>query len=616
MVKVADRPTTEQSRSSSTAQSHSHADLVLDRVENLAKQTEAAYLSRAVDAGLAKGQSILGDSNIGIQLTRRYADASSQMDKVDLSLQTHSRSIGIDINQVPAEIYGKSFAQSVEQIRTIASVQVEQYFLNKESTFNPQKCATVQKQTKEFIDLMVQAQLEGSISLNLSAADAFRLVAHNLSGLSLQDRAASENLLGDHGVRHLVGHNINSCMQLAQGLQNQGVNVSAMDRLIMHQTMLWHDLGYAMPVVRDQINRDGIRGQDFGHNVLAAQFVRQEYTSPDSVWRSVFRPNDFECIHNAILFHDRDVNGNPGVKLTPGNHRDEGVRESNIQAIVRIADNTHAFEDKLPELMYSVPETLKLMRLLVTSAQVAPEKMPVYKQELKDAINASDKFGAEDKKALAMAIDQLNENSHNFTVGRIVGNKPEFSVLKDGNNSLKVSITVHDSAIHREVVSLFNAREYQQLQKFLKDLGCNEDFSAPLSADRGVSLKAGDLTFTLLPYKNETSDGYNYASIPKTDLQAAIEQQISVSGDPNFRTWVAQDNSLARNQSGLATEMKRYVESQRTLDDATKFMDRVGTLLPANLEVRDVTSALFAAEVFIQSIQKERANLLNSYYTT
>lgn len=474
--------------------------------------------------------------------------------------------------------------------------QVGLLFLNKEftgSSYNPDKYKMVLAQTKGFLNLISLAQSQGQLPGGITAGDIFSLTQENIWALSFQDRQASKNLLGDHGVRHLVGHNIRVSMELADRLEKQGVPLSALDRLMLHTIMMYHDLGYAMPAVSEPMRREGIKDQDAGHNVLAAQFVRERVEDPKSLWHKLFRKDDLALIHQNILYHDRGEDGTAKVEFGSD-------RRKNIEAIVRTADNTHAFEDKLPELLYQHPATLKYMRLLKTAGEIGDVKaLSSLKLKLAGEIQDRDDLSNDDKDALVEAAMSLNEKSYKFTVGRICGNKPEYAIVRTESGQLQVRIDVQESEIHQETMKLFDMAAYEQLLKFIVD---NTGFKREEIETTTDKIEAGSLAIQI------HKDVHNLSL--RTDYQKQVEKLLM--GDAKFVEFARGDN-VSSAQQKVAENVLLLFDNPQITD--TMLFEQAETLI--NIDASSSRQTIHTAlENHLNQIQSARRDKLSSYLTT
>ncbi len=465
-------------------------------------------------------------------LNARYNDPTTSAESATRTVNAFAAERGISVNQAPEGLTGSLNGTSLDSVKSAAQGVVDKLFLSREASFNPEKHATVSEQTNRFLDLALQAAPK-----DFSAADAYKLVAGNLALVAYQDKAAAENMLGDHGVRHLLGHNIKACEQLADGLEKQGVSVPAVDRLVMHQAMIVHDLGYAMDSVRDPINQEGLKGQDAGHNVLAARYLRERAQNPDDPLAKLFGSDDLERMHRCVLFHDKDANGGPGVHFAMTATPSAEERASNLEAMTRVADNSHAFEDKLPELLYRKPQSLKAMRLMKTAGELGDGALvDTLKGELADLVKADSSLARDDQEALLQSVSSVNAKSYQFSVGRIAGGKPSFDIDEHG----KVQLSVSESGTHQETSALFGMDKFKQMEKFIKDCS-GQKVSLSGQCER---IEGDDVCVIVNGPSVPESDAFN------TDLHKDL------LGDRAFVKFALLDSQLSRWQSTLEANQK------------------------------------------------------------
>ena len=266
-----------------------------------------------------------------------YESATDLVDAVDMLLVRHALKCGFD-REAAFEAFGENtFHDSYAEVRTAAEHLAALYFLNNSATRNDQKYAAIVTNAQEFIALMQEAQAEGKIPQSLLARDAFKLIAQNITAISLQDKGSEVTTIVELDAHHLMEHDLRGCMQLADTLIEHGCPLSAMDRLLLHQSMVYHCVGYMIPPVLEAIAEKGMNGKQLGVPMLAAHYIRNQYDDPSSVWQNVFPAQDFELLHRAVLYQDKGGFGTPEMALRVSEKVDDTVRTHNIEAILRIA---------------------------------------------------------------------------------------------------------------------------------------------------------------------------------------------------------------------------------------------------------------------------------------
>lgn len=515
--------------------------------------------SRGVLSDLADGKETAGQSTNDLedgyiaasknpnQLRKRYEDPNVNINKIREQVVKFSSDRGINIDQLPKELKDIVFSQDLgNQTEKAIEKLIEQFFNSEKASRNPEKSAMLKAQSEQYLKLIQQGQREGSLSADLSAVDVYRMVSENVAMMAYQDNFANQMLLGDHGIRHLIGHNINVSMKLADQLAAQGTPISAVDRLILHQAMIYHDLGYAVSPVGEAMLKEGIQGQDAGHNVLAAKIVSERINDPDDLWHKFFKQDDLQLVHRAVLYHDKDATGLAAIDFdidkNPTNQPEQ--RRKNIESIARTADNTHTFEGKLPELLYRVPESLKIMRLLKTAGEIGDvEAIGKLKASLIKIVQDKNDFSEDDKTALIAAANSLSADSYKFNVDRICGSNPDYVIDAQG----KLHITVNVSEVHQDVISLFGRESYKQLVKFIKDVYDN-NLEANRSSMRGLV---------------ESANGHRLEIRQrgrKSDYQLAVENIIR--NDEKFRDFIIKDSRFQQMEHSLKSLKARVASGE------------------------------------------------------
>lgn len=349
--------------------------------------------------------------------------------------------------------------RGLDQIRKNVKPEIDRLFNNKEKRKNPIKHAIITLQKNRYIDLLKQALEEGDLNKELTLSQIQLLVERNIHTLAYQDFVATENTLGDHGLRHLVEHNIRVAEQvldLARSHFSLQYQVKAIDYLIAHQIMVDHDMGYATEAVRDGVNADATKGKDSGHNVLAAKIIRERTQGGTDPLSQVFGADGIARIHQGVLTHDSS-----SVDLTQSS-------SLAVESAIHLADNTHAFETKLPELLYSYPEAIVSLRLLKAAGETGDTQLfEEIKQNLANTILDREDIGEDDRLSLLKAIQTLNKDSYAFTVGRIMGKNLKLSF---DQKEKKIVVPVQESGPHKDIVALFDRNSYDQLAKFIADI--------------------------------------------------------------------------------------------------------------------------------------------------
>ncbi|MBX3169670.1 MAG: hypothetical protein KF760_19865 [Candidatus Eremiobacteraeota bacterium] len=497
-----------------------------------------------------------GGEQIRGELTRRYQDSVAGAQHFHQEALEFAKSRAVDPQKLPDGLQGKAFdLESAALIKKELAGQVKAYFASSQGSTNPLKEKLSQQECDRFVDLIGQCQAEGSLG-KVSAGDVYRLASSNLNLLALQDRAAAEITFGEHGVRHLVGHNIMVCEKLCDQMQAQGVQVSAKDRLILHQAMLVHDMGYAVDNVRGDFAKNGIKTQDSGHPLLAGRYVRERLQNDTDPINAIFSPEEMNLMQRCVLYHDMDAEGKSGVKLHMSAQPSALERQQNLESITRLADNSHALDDKVSDVLYRHPAALKTMRLIKTAGEVGDEaKVKSLQDGLKRELDARSDLSADDKAGLKQAVNQMSAGEYEFSARRLVGGKPDYQVDAQGN----ITITLRESPIHKQIAQVSGQEPLKLLAGYMQDLS-----GVRPQVDRNTRrVEAGNLRFNLEPAQD------------LDDYQKAVASVMLA--DDSFRGWAVRDADMGKTQKGLSNvlEAAASLTDQQLRRHAAVYLDSV-----------------------------------------
>jgi hypothetical protein len=534
------------------------------------------------------------------ELNGRYGDYRSSKDRVHESISNFAEARGISMD-CPAEINSKALfnAASAEQLKESLVTLADQFFDNPNASQNPLKARLARQEANRFIDLLVEVQKEGSLppqgSVGLTNGKVHQLMARNLGALAIQDEAASEAFLGDHGIRHLVGHNIQVCETVADKLVETGTKVSAKDRLILHQAMIMHDLGYSTQNVRGAFEHDGLQGQDAGHPVISGKYMRELTADAQDPVGLIFSAEDMQLMHRCVLYHDKDANGGAGLDFRKTSKPSFDDRRANLESLTRVADNSHAFEDKLPELIYRHPKSLSVLRLAQTAKELGMEDLHSgLLADLGHQIQGRSDLSARDKKAMETALNQAGNSDVSYSVKRILGNRPSFDVNSDG----KLQVTIQEAPVHHRVSAAFGQADYSLLGNYIQEIG----------GQKPGTLKNGESTIQTPQIDFKLKLGSQKAT-SFTEFQSQLQQ--SFESDTAFKQWAVEENCLRK----VSLAVSSLIKGAKSLDDsslaalANKFVDLGDT--PRTRE--NVLSALGQRT---EELKAERKSQLSQYLET
>ena len=294
------------------------------------------------------------------------------------------------------------------------------------------------------------------------------LMARNVHKLAHQEIEAAGRTLGDHGVRHLAVNAKQGDAIFDALAAGGGPKVTPMDRFMAYQVWMDHDMGYAIPVIA----RGGFAIKDNYHPQASAVLALQQRAEMERV----FGADGFQQYVRAVANHS-------------GSEVD--WKSDHFGSTVRMADNTHLFADKMPEVLFERDEAVEaLVKIRVALDAVpptgtkdrdgkkVPDRTPEEKAKLKAMlgsvkatlvrqIEARTDLAHETRAALTKASREIGELTPQFLVGRLAGRNPQFSF---GGGELKVKVEQSDA--RAAIGQIFGETDADsQFIKLLKDYG-------------------------------------------------------------------------------------------------------------------------------------------------
>lgn len=281
-------------------------------------------------------------------------------------------------------------------------------------------------------------------------ADAAALLSTSVRKLVHQEFESARRTLGDHGLRHL-GHNIKAQERVFDAIEKGGGTIGPKDRLAAAVVMVTHDLGYSIPAIA----RGGFKVKDNYHPQASAEMWGQEVAA-DPALRRIFDDKTTTKMEGWIRSHsgsDIDWDNDP------------------VGTAVRLADNTHLYSDKMPELLFDRPGAMELMVKLRLAADSGADWEPL-KAALGAHIDGRTDLAPPQMAALKQAASEITPKTSEFLVSRLAGR--DMSMSYDGNG--KLSVNVEQSPLREMIGRVFGADDMdKQFVKMLGDFGHKPD---------------------------------------------------------------------------------------------------------------------------------------------
>lgn len=317
-----------------------------------------------------------------------------------------------------------------------------------------------------------------TLSKHLEAAgaspeDAAEILETATRKLTHQEIEATRRTLGDHGFRHLA-RNVKQLDAVFDALHAGGKEISPKQRAAGTLAMVTHDLGYAIPAIA----RGGFKVSDNYHPQASFVLWRQE-TKANDVYNRVLGPDLVKTIGAMVVNHSGSY--------IDWEHKPMGTA-------MRLADNTHLFADKMPEILFDRPGAMELFVKLHLAQKVGADVAPL-KAALAKHIEGRDDISPPQKTALLQAAKEIGGMTAKFLVSRLAGR--DISLKYDGA-SKTMTASMEQSPLREAIGRTFgNDHKDKQFVKMLEDFGHSPEGilegtpppSATLQGKGGSSIK-------------------------------------------------------------------------------------------------------------------------------
>jgi len=296
---------------------------------------------------------------------------------------------------------------------------------------------------EQFIDTLA-GNLEAA---GVAPKDAAHLMQGAMRRLAHQEIEAARRTLGDHGVRH-VQKNIENLSNAFDALTAGGLEITPKQRLLGTIVMLNHDMGYAIPAIA----RGGFDVANNYHPQASAELWKQE-TAEDDTYNRVFG--------KAMVDHAVDMISNHS-----GSNIDwEG---DPMGTSIRLADNSHLFYDKMPELLYKNKTAMDLLTKVHLATKGGLDVKPI-KQALIKHIESRTDLSPPQKTALLEAAKEVGQLTPHFLVSRLAGRDMQ---MKFDAKTKTMNVNVEQSPLRRMIGRVFGDDHVdKQFGKMLEDFG-------------------------------------------------------------------------------------------------------------------------------------------------
>ncbi len=306
------------------------------------------------------------------------------------------------------------------ELRDNPEIRVENVSQIAERTSSELKDLTEKGLIKEDEAALIQAEAEKFTQIYVEAfpdaypQQVFKVAMDNIRKLVYQTERDKQVFSGsDHGTRHILEGNMKMADRIIESL---GDKSSSKDKILIHQIIIDHDLGYTIGAAQAKESFDASKD----HPLFSAKFIEanQEY------YTQMFSKDGYEVIHNGILQHSY-----PKSEYGTPTNPEKGFNPDIIRSVTSTVDALGVTSETKCPAFFRNPESINVLQKVKLYAdthegKVSPDTLAMYKNQLREI--ADKEPDADRRDGYYNAIEnQFNPVTVEMTLGQYAG------VLKD-----------------------------------------------------------------------------------------------------------------------------------------------------------------------------------------
>ncbi len=511
------------------------------------------------------GEGLVNKFHKGIKTLTEHESAQYQAyealsEKID-SGSVNPEAIGAEINQV-LNLKNKPNVKVETNSEIIKEIDKELNSFVEQGLINQEEKELIAGEGEKFLSIYQTAYSEVGLD------KAFIVTRDNVRKLAFQTERDKQVFSGsDHGTRHILEGNMNMADKILDSL---GDKVSAKDKVIIHQIIIDHDLGYTTGVAQAKKSFEASKD----HPLFSTKFVEDN----KDYYLDKFGNDAYQAIKDGILLHSY-------VKSEYSNPTDSetGINFDIIRSVTSTVDALGVTAETKCPAFFREPNVLRVLQKIklyseTHDGKVDDEQMDKYKGELHKL--ADNETSVARKKAYHEAIDnQFNAFTVDATLGQYTGVLKDIKIVEQ-NGKLMPHIKMDISRIQALLGDFFGDKI--AFKSFIKAM---EDFNMPEEVFSDLAQKINEIRNT-----------------PDLSKKEELMKQLSYSQDnalfefaPTFsETDPGIDKVFIDFEShSIRTELNtvfKSLEKAEIIDSAfvNKILSQFDTMASEKLDIKDI----------------------------
>ncbi len=495
------------------------------------------------------------------------------------------------------EISIENEEQIMSEVNKELNSFVEKGFINQEEK------ELISGESDKFLNIYKEAYLDADVE------KIFSIVKDNARKLAYQTERDKQVFSGsDHGTRHILEGNMNMADKMLDSL---GDRVTAKDKVLVHQIIVDHDLGYTVGIAQAKQSFNASKD----HPIFSTKFVEDN----KDYYVDKFGEDAYEAIKEGILQHSY-------VKSEYSTVTDEekGFNFETIRSITSTVDALGVTaETKCPAFFRepAVVEVLQKIKLYNDTNEegLTDEQMDKYKKEL-FAI-ADKEPNKKRKEAFHNAIsNQFNGFIVDTTLGQFTGVLKDIQIVEN-DGKLIPHIKMDISQVQALLGNLFGDKiALKSFTKAMEDFNVSEEVFIDM-AEKINSIKESDSleekeeimkglkyseSMALFEFSSEFSEGSSEISESFSRLE-----KNSIRGEVNklFKKIEKFDENKSFDVFSLINQFNNAIKEKLDLDDLTDIMEIQENIYLNRKNEEEFKKALKKLKHFTSKKEKEFMNI-------
>lgn len=512
------------------------------KVENVGeyeKAQEEAYntLNEKIEAGAVKPDSIQSDMLDHLELKNKPEIAVNNVDQIAQEISTEMK-----------ELTDKGLIKESEAI-------------------------LIQAEAEKF------SQIYGEAFPGANLQQVFEVTRDNARKLAYQTERDKQVFSGsDHGTRHILEGNMTMANSMVESL---GDKISAKDKILIHQIIIDHDLGYTVGVAQAKGSFDASKD----HPLFSAKFIEsnQEY------YKQKFGEDGYEMIKNGILQHSK-----PKSEYNTPTDSEKGFNPDIIRSITSTVDALGVTAETKCPAFFREPKAINVLQKVKLFAdthdgKVSPDALAMYKNELREIADSEPDAGR--KEGYYNAIEnQFNPVTAEMTLGQYAGVLKEIK-MTEREGKIVPLISMEISKAQALLGNLFGDKmATKAFVKAMEDFGVNEETMKDMAKTlkQIKEAKTDEEKQPLLEKLKYSSDKADFEFAPDfAEANTEVEQVFEESSNLMIRNEVRELSKILkspenRNGKNLELVFKEFNTAVNILmdeGDLIKFMEIQGAIM-------------------------------------